>query len=86
MRAFATRKRVNVSLVAMFSQCPSDRLRCRLIDNTGATEVPFPLVTHPCLQVASTTLAVLRLTLGGEAESLFGALMGLHFGHNNTLA
>lgn len=69
-------------LVAVLAQSFAQSYRFGFGQNGCAAEVSLPLVAHAVGQVARTTLTVLDLALPGDAEALFGTLVGLHLRHD----
>ena len=69
-------------LTAMFSQ---DKANFRALDSgdgIGAAEVSLAFVAHPRGQVAGAGAAVFDLPFGGQPETFFRPLMGLHLRHD----
>lgn len=75
---------VTDSLVAVLTQSFGNRLDHASIQNRQSTQIASPLGTHSDVPVALSAAAVDDLTGSGDAESLFGGLVGFHFvGHLN---
>jgi hypothetical protein len=54
------------------------------LENTRATQITATLLAQANVQVARSSLAVLHLAIGCEAETLFCTLMGFEFWHSST--
>ena len=66
-------------LVAVLAQGFGNRLDHASVQDRESTQITSPLGTHADVPVALTAAAVDDLTGSGDAKTLFGTLMGLHF-------
>jgi hypothetical protein len=67
------------SLVTILAQGFGNRLDHASVQNRQSTQIASPLGAHSDVPVAFTAGAVNDFPGSGDAETLLGALMGLHF-------
>jgi hypothetical protein len=72
-----------VALTAMFSKNEANLRALDFLNGVGAAEVSLAFVAHPRRQVAGAGAAVFDLPFGGQPETFFCPLMGLHLRHDS---